>query len=66
MDSERKSWNLSGVRRWGEVRMGNTSVGNRERGLEDEKRDVHVQPVAMSYNPTMCTNNQKSVVNMTD
>ena len=64
MDSERKSWNLSGVRRWGEVRMGNTSVRNRERGLEDEKRDVH--PVAMMYNPTTCTNNQKSVVNRTD
>ena len=64
MDNERKSWNLSGVRRWGEVRMGNTSVGNREGGLEDEKRDIH--PVAMMYNPTMCTNNQKSVVNRTD
>ena len=55
MESERKSWNLSGVRRWGEVRMGNTSVRNRERGLEE--------PVAMTYTPTVCTNNRKSVVN---
>ena len=35
MESERKSWNLSGVRWWGEVRMGNTSVVNRKRGFEE-------------------------------
>ena len=44
MDNERKSWNLSGVRRWGEVRMGNTSVGNREGGLEDENETYNLWP----------------------
>lgn len=61
MESERKSWNLSGVRWWGEVRMGNTSAVNRKRAL---KRAVAQKNEP--YNPTECTNNDNNVVNMTD